>query len=67
MFIPKNQTPRNTADAAKSDKRGTAEGPLPLSSYVVGLISHESRDVGISPRGGKEHAEVADRAARVPP
>ena len=64
-ILPENQAACNTADTAKTDKSSAAERTLPLSTDVVGLVSHGCRDVRVRARAGKEDTEVSDTGVLV--
>ena len=59
ILAPKNQTPRNAANATKPHQTRRAKRPLPLAPDIVGLVRHGGGNVGIRARGDEEDAEIA--------
>jgi hypothetical protein len=59
VHLPEHRGSDNTSNTTESNKRGRAKRALPLPTDVVGLIRHDSGDVGIGTDSGKEDAEVA--------
>lgn len=59
VLLAKQQTTRDSTDAAKPDQGRAAEGPRPLSTDVVRLVRHARGDIRIAPGHGQEHARVA--------
>lgn len=58
-IIPEYQTSCNTTDASKANKRGAGKSTLPLSTNVVGLVTHCCRDVCVGTGRDEENTKVA--------
>ena len=64
ILLAEDQGASNTADTTEGDKGSGAEGTLPLTADVVGLVRHGSRNVGVGASSDQENAKVADLGAR---
>lgn len=65
ILRPEDQTSRNAANASKTNQGSAAEGTFPLSTDIVGLIGHASRDVCIGTSHDKEDAKVSNSVVAV--
>ena len=65
VLAAEDKTSSDTTDASEADKCGGAEGALPLSADVVGLVRHGGGDVGVCSGGGEEDTEVPDAVVGV--
>jgi len=66
QILPENQAPCNTTHAAEADEGSAREGTLPLAADVIGLVRHDSGDVGVGAGRDEEDAKVADGRVLVP-
>src|ERR1700759_4378342 len=64
---PEYQTSSNATNAAEANKRRTTESTFPLSTDVVCLVSHRSRNIRVCSSSGKENTKVAHGRAFVEP
>ena len=55
-----DETASDASDTAKTCQRRAAESSFPLSTNVVGLVGHRSRDIRIGARSGEENTEISD-------
>jgi len=58
IFCSEHQAASNATDSSKTNKRSTAESPLPLTTNVVCLIGHACRNVCVGTGGHEENAKV---------
>ena len=59
VLASKDKTTSNATNATKTRQSRRAKSPLPLSTNIIRLIRHCSRDIRVRARGGEEHAKVA--------
>ena len=60
ILAPENQTASDAANTAEAGKRRTAERSLPLTTDVVCLICHTSRNVGVDTSDSNKDTEIFD-------
>lgn len=57
--LPEHRGTNDTSDTAESNKRSRAQRTLPLPTDVVGLVSHDSGDVGVRAYSREEDTKVS--------
>lgn len=65
ILRPEHKTTCDATDAAKANQRGAAEGTLPLTADVVGLVGHDGGNVCVGASGDEEDAKVGNSVAGV--
>lgn len=66
VLLTEHQATSDTAESTESDKSGAAESSLPLTTDVVGLERHGSRDVAVGAGSDEEDTKVSNIGALGP-